>query len=134
MCSDTDRASSLVVGGDTGSVPQPDVNPSCEASLGWQGHMLQRFLVKRRNVPAEVTSLASMSECDIHFFAGAGLLALHSRTLSAISSNSSMPKVMHHFQTIPYCHVSVPKRPLSACVSLVGHVDEDSSSHGLPLW
>ncbi|CAE7584229.1 RANGAP1 [Symbiodinium necroappetens] len=37
----------------------------------------------------KVTSLASMSECDIHFFAG----------------------VMHHFQTIPYCHVHIVVSP-----------------------
>ena len=35
------------------------------------------------DVPAEATSLASMSECDIHFFAGAGLLGLELLLLTA---------------------------------------------------
>ena len=40
-----------------------------------------------------------------------------------------MRKVMHHFQTIPYCHVSMPEIPPSAYVSVAGHFDEDSSEN-----
>eukprot|EP00439_Symbiodinium_sp_Y106_P009970 s4495_g1.t1 len=51
--------------------------------------LLRNFLDVNSQTGGKATSLASMSECDIHFFAG----------------------VMHHFQTIPYCHVHIVVSP-----------------------
>jgi len=47
--------------------------------------LLRNFLEPQPKQQGKAQSLSSMSECDVHFFAG----------------------VMHHFQNIPYCHVHI---------------------------